>query len=245
MLKQGLYVGITLALAQAVGQVINQAVDAELDKEIKPYRPIPRGWVTRDEAMGLAWLMSIIALGRAFTVSVEFGLWTLLILVFAVFYSLPPLSPRRVNPFLNLFWMAFSRGFLPFIATVSIYGSLMQGAMYGVVGFLWCYALQGTKDIGDAEGDRRYGIKTVFNTYGYRGLKAVAFVCLGLLAIYAAWVKLYQLIVMIPVGLVAIYLVDKQSITENNLGWTLFYAGLGLIYLLLLPVPQFLRLIFV
>jgi len=241
VLKQGLYVGITLALAQSVGQIVNQVVDAELDKEIKPYRPIPRGWVTKDEAMGLAWLMSIVALGRAFTVTIEFGLWTLLILVFAVFYSLPPLSPRKVNPFLNLFWMAFSRGFLPFVATVSIYGSLVKGLMYGVVGLLWCYALQGTKDIGDAEGDRKYGIKTVFNTYGYRGLKSVAYVCLGLLLIYIAWVRLYQLIVMFPIGILAIHLVDKQSVTENNLGWTLFYVGLGLIYLLLLPIPPFLK----
>jgi len=97
-LTTAVYVGLTLALLQASGQVINQYADSELDKLIKPYRPIPSGLVTREEALGLAWLLAIFSIGRAFTISTFFGLIGLTLLFFAVFYSLAPFSPRKVHP---------------------------------------------------------------------------------------------------------------------------------------------------
>ncbi len=232
VLKTGVYVGVTLALAQAVGQVINQVVDAELDKVIKPYRPIPRGWVSRDEAMGLAWLLAVVAVARAFTVTVTFGLWVLVMLFFAVFYSLPPISPRRVNPFLNLLWVSFSRGFIPFIATVTVYGPLSKALLYSLIAWLWCFSLQGTKDVPDAEGDRMFGIKTVYNTYGMKGLVITSLTGLGLLTILSLASGHVLFLALIPLGVASLATIRREFITENTLGWALFYVGLGLTYLL-------------
>jgi len=69
-ISRGIYIGLTMALAQAAGQIVNQVVDKDLDKEIKSYRPIPQGWVSTEEAMGLAYICSLLAIARGFTISV-------------------------------------------------------------------------------------------------------------------------------------------------------------------------------
>ena len=232
-IKTAVYVGVTLALLQAVGQIVNQVVDAELDSKAKPYRPIPRGIVTRDEAMGIAYLLSMIAIARAFTVSLTFGLLSLVFLFFAVFYSLPPLSPRRVNPLLNLFWVSFSRGFMPFIATLSVFGEWNIAFSYSGLALLWCLALQGTKDVNDALFDLEYGIKTVANTYGTTGLKRIASIMLGIYLLLLIYSKQYLFLITFALGIVALFSIDKTyKLVENNLAWALFYIGLGLHYLI-------------
>ena len=155
-IETAVYIGITLALAQGCGQCLNQYADAELDKQIKPYRPIPSGLVTREEALGLSWLLAIFAVGRAFTISEFFGLMILLLLFFAVFYSLAPFSPRKIDPFINTAWMAVSRGFIPMYAVWSIYGDTAIGLRYAVLALLWVMGFQATKDIGDIVGDLNF-----------------------------------------------------------------------------------------
>jgi geranylgeranylglycerol-phosphate geranylgeranyltransferase len=228
------YVGVTLALAQACGQCLNQYADAELDKLIKPYRPIPRGLVTREEALGLSWLLAIFAVGRAFTIGTFFGLIVLVLLFFSVFYSLSPFSPRRVNPFLNTGWMAVSRGLLPIYAVVSIYGSLENVWRYAVLAFLWVLAYQATKDIGDVEGDRKFGIKTIPNTYGLKGflIYEASLTVIVFSFIYVFLPKI--MLLLIPISLVALLGLRKQvKGAENNLGWVGFYSGLAFIYVLI------------
>jgi len=228
-----IYVGITLALLQAAGQVLNQWSDFEIDKLARPYRPLPLGVISRDEALGLAWLLSIFAIGRAFTVSITFGLYALILLFFSVFYSLAPFSPRRVNPILNVMWMAISRGFIPFLAVLTVYGTFEYAIKWAVFGFLWVLAYQSSKDIHDVEADRSFGIKTIPNTYGIQALRVHMIIITVVIWFYAI-VYLPMVLWLTPISILALVgLNRKVDGLENDLSWVSFYLGLGISYLIL------------
>lgn len=231
--RTAIYVGITLAAAQAAGQVVNQSEDSELDKLAKPYRAIPRGAVSKDEAMGIAWLLAMFAIGRGFLISIEFGLIVLALIFFAVFYSLSPLSPRKINPFLNIAWVSFSRGFLPIIAVFSIYGDINHAWAYAVFAFLFCLACQGSKDIPDIDADRNFNIKTIPNTYGVKGfVKYAAAVSMSMYIFAFAYVPI--MLLLVPLTILFFEGLEKENQKfENTRSWLVFYTGVGLIYILM------------
>jgi len=223
-----IYVGVTLAFAQACGQCINQYADADLDKIVKKYRAIPSGIISREEALGFAWLLALFAIARAFTVSVFLGLVILILLFFAVFYSLSPFSPRKIHPLLNTGWMALSRGFIPVFAVLSIYGDGSNAWQYGVLAFVWIMGFQSTKDIADSAADRKFGIKTIFNTYGSTGLTMIMIGCSLLYGGLAVLFEMPIMLVLLIVGILAILLKDKTvSFMENNIGWIGFNHAIG------------------
>lgn len=233
-IEAAVYIGITLALCQGAGQCLNQYADAELDKQIKPYRPIPLGLVSREEALGLSWLLAMFAVGRAFTMGVFFGLMVLVLLFFAVFYSLAPFSPRKLDPLVNTAWMAVSRGFIPMYAVWSIYGDTGIGLRYALLALLWVMGFQASKDVSDVEGDRRFGIKTIPNTYGLRGLIFTMGVCTTVYTVIALYFGLYPMLLVLPLAAVAMFTTNKKSgLTENTYSWTAFYIGLGMLYVLM------------
>jgi geranylgeranylglycerol-phosphate geranylgeranyltransferase len=228
-LTRGVYVGITLALAQACGQTINQIADVELDKIIKPYRPLPSGRVSREEALGIAFLLMLASVGRAFTISVYFGLMVCLMLFFAVFYSLPPFSPRKLNAWLNLLWMAIPRGFLPIIAIMGY-----EGLHYAILSFIWCFGWQGTKDIPDVGGDRKFGIKTIANTYGVKALLILSAISTAVYTVLVLWLGKYLLLVVALIGLYGLLNYNEKWKGENTVAWAVYYIGLGFIPLLIM-----------
>jgi 4-hydroxybenzoate polyprenyltransferase len=231
-LKIGIYVGITLALIQSVGQIINQCVDVELDKLIKKYRPIPSGVIDKDEAMGFAWILSIIAIGRSFTISVLFGIFALILLFFAVFYSLKPFSPRK-HAFASLTWQSFSRGFIPPIMCMSIFGSIYDALIYSIIAFIWAFGWQGSKDITDIEGDKKFGISTVANTYGIKVLKMLSIISTIIFTILVIYLNKLLFLIVSVLGICGIINYEKKSkYTENTISWAVFYSGLGLIFLI-------------
>lgn len=233
ILLVAIYAGLTLALTQMTGQVVNQYADVELDEIIKPYRPLPSGMISKEEALGLAWILAIVSIGRAFTITRTFGLATLLLLFFAVFYSLSPFSPRKIHPLFNLLWMATSRGLIPVLAIWSIYGDLTKALPYALISFTWVLGFQSTKDVGDTRGDLKFGIKTIYNQYGQKGLRATMLIgtiaCASLIIYY----QMYPMLFMMPVAVVSIVGANIPSKkTENTFGWIGFYAGLALIFVL-------------
>jgi geranylgeranylglycerol-phosphate geranylgeranyltransferase len=235
IVKTCIYVGITLSLAQACGQVINQYADVELDKIVKPYRPLASGVIGKDEALGLAWLLAIVGIARAFTVTTVFGLITVLLVFFAVFYSLSPFSPRRIHPSLNILWMAVSRGLIPVFAVWSIYGSWHNALPYALLAFVWVLGFQGTKDVEDIEGDRKFGIKTVFSEYGFRGLRFLMILCTIIYVLIAEFFSKYLMLLLVPIAIFGVLKVGQKSrLTENTLGWVSYYLGLGLLFILML-----------
>jgi len=236
------YVTFTLMLCQAVGQVINQACGAEEDKINKPYRPIPSGRVSVEEAYGVAFLLTLIALWRGFTVNLTFGLWVVVILFFAIFYNLKPFQARKYV-WINLLWMSVSRGLLPFVVIWSAFRSPfeLKPWLLGSVAFLWVLAFQPTKDLPDVEGDRKFGIRTLPVVYGVEKTKKiikwlsilpfmplVVYVQFGFLPI--SYLLLLNLAIIREIG---IWGFDKKlTITENTVAWVCFYVGLSLIFIL-------------
>jgi len=234
------YVGVTLALAQGCGQCLNAYADVELDKIVKPYRPLPSGLISREEALGLSWLLAIFAIGRAFTISTFFGLIVLTCLFFAVFYSLAPFSPRRIHPLINTSWMALSRGFLPMFAVWSVYGSPDRAWPYSILAFLWVMGFQASKDVPDVEGDKKFGIRTIPNTYGLKGLMAVMAFCTVAYSTLTIWFNAPSMLLVLPLAVVAILTTKRQSkLTENTISWLCFYAGLGILYILMFINERF------
>lgn len=230
-----IYAGVTLGLAQATGQIINQYADADLDKMIKSYRPIPSGIIRKEEALGMAWLFALFSIARGFTVNPIFGLATLTLIFFAVFYSLSPFSPRKIHPILNITWMAIARGFIPIIAVWSISGVWEKALPYALLGFFWVLGFQSTKDLDDIDGDRAFGIKTIANTYGFTKLLALMLGCSFTYLIIAMLSNLHFMVLLLPVAWFSILNINKKSrFTENNLGWLGFYIGLSMLYLLML-----------
>lgn len=231
----GIYAGFTLALAQACGQVLNQYADAELDRIVKPYRPIPRGVLRKEEAMGIGWIFALISLGRGFMLNELFGTINLTLVFFAVFYSMAPFSPRRIHPLANILWMSISRGFLPVIAVYSIYGNPFDGLRYALLGFIWVLGFQGTKDVPDMAGDRAYGIKTIPNQWGEEGLlKWMIFSLFIFTGISISLdMTLYSYVYAALGTLSILTLRTRTDIAENNVAWLLMYLGIGLNYVLM------------
>ena len=235
-----IYVGVTLALAQGCGQCLNQYADWELDKLIKDYRPIPSGLVSKEESLGLSWLLAIFAVGRAFTISLFFGLVTLTLIFFAVFYSLAPLSPRRIHPLINTGWMAISRGFLPMFAVWSIYGDVNAAWEYSILAFLWVMGFQAAKDVPDVDGDVKFGIKTIPAAYGLRGLSVVMISCTAAYVSLAIYFNKYIMLSVIPLAILAVLTMKRQTeLIENNISWATFYLGLAAQYLLIFINERF------
>lgn len=229
----GIYVGITLCLIQILGQITNQVMDVEIDKKAKPYRVLPRGLISKDEVIGIAWIISIFAIGRAFTIGLTFGILSLVMVFFAIFYSYPPFSPRKINPFLNIVWVSFARGFLPIIAVFSIYSSMLDGLKYAVFAFLWALSLQGTKDIPDMAADKSFGIKTIPNTYGVSGFVKYAAGISMIMYIYA-YQFLPIMLALVPITILAFEGMEKQNkIFENTRAWLWYYFGLSTIYIII------------
>jgi len=236
------YVTFTLMLCQAVGQCINQACGVDEDRINKPYRPIPSGRVSVEEAYGLAFLLTLISLWRGFTVSLTFGLWTVVILFFAVFYNLKPFQARKYV-WINLLWMSVSRGLLPFVVIWSAFRNPfeLKPWLLGSVAFLWVFAFQPTKDLTDIEGDKRFGIRTLPVVYGVDKTKSfikwfsilpflplVLYIQFGLLSL--PYLLLLNLAIIREIG---IWGFDKKlGPLENTLSWACFYLGLSLIFML-------------
>jgi len=236
------YVALTLALCQAVGQVFNQAVGVGEDTINKPYRPIPRGEISVNEAYGVGVLLIIVSLGRAVTITLAFGFWALILIFFAVFYSMKPIEARKYFG-VNLVWMAVSRGLLPLVMIWSAYASPFVAKPWaiGCLAFFWVLAWQPTKDLMDVEGDEAFGIPTLPVRYGAKKTKEyilsmsmvpwfwlLVFLATEILPATYVW-----LLLLIFLELVGLWGFDKEfAFVENNLSWMVFYLGLGMIFVL-------------
>jgi len=159
---------LTIALVNAASNALNQATDIEADKISKPYRPIPRGVVEIDGAQSLAYILYLFALIRAVTINVWFGTFIFLIMIFTVTYSLPPRMKKYI--FINQIWIAIPRGMLGILAAWSVFGNPFDTTplTIGAIATVYLIGAMATKDITDAEADRKTGTKTLINTYGNR-----------------------------------------------------------------------------
>jgi 4-hydroxybenzoate polyprenyltransferase len=131
--------------------------------------------------------------------------------------------------------MAVSRGFIPILLIWSIGPDSISGINYAILAFIWVMGYQGTKDINDVDGDKKYGIKTIISYYGLNGLRFLMVICLICYFLLCLLFKLHIMLGVVPIGIFTIYFFEKKSnLTENTYGWMGFYIGLGLIFILML-----------
>ena len=165
--RTGLHAITTLLLIVIGGNFINNAWDAEADKITKPYRPIPQGLVTTDEANTIGHLTWFLAFARATTINIPFAILTTILIITSYLYSAGPIR-TKAHPWLGNLTVAIPRGLLGILTAWTTYANPWHLAPW-IIGSILLLFLTGattTKDFLDATGDRIQGVRTLVVTYG-------------------------------------------------------------------------------
>ncbi|RLF29354.1 MAG: 4-hydroxybenzoate polyprenyltransferase [Thermoplasmata archaeon] len=231
---------VSLAILNGASNALNQATDFNEDKISKPYRPIPRGIIQPDEAKKTAYILYLSAFLLSITINMMFSLFITLIAFFTITYSLPPRIKKVL--FLNQLWVAIPRGLLGIMASWSVFGDPLQKMplAIGCIAAVFLFGGTSTKDILDAEADKRSDVKTLVNIFGVKKTALISFSFMT-----AAFILIIPLIIL---GVLEIYLYPLVSLTilticifwlmthnnksqkkyvvrgENTSAWTLMYT---------------------
>jgi len=226
---------LCFALLNGASNALNQATDYKEDKLSKPYRPIPKGTLSRKEAQNISFLLYIFAMLLSLTIHITFSVLVLFIAFFSITYSLPPRMKKFL--FINQLWVAIPRGFLGILASWSVFANPFQNLplAIGCISALFLFGGTATKDILDADADKKTGTKTLINVLG---LKKTSFI--SLLFMSSAFALITPLILLniiefylLPLSLLIIlsffiyWLMihsHKNEKCENTSAWTLMYA---------------------
>ncbi len=167
---------MSFALLNAASNSLNQATDCREDAISKPYRPIPKGIISRKEAYLASSILYTFALLLALTINSTFAVIVTLIAVFSITYSVPPRMKKILV--LNQAWVAIPRGFLGIIGSWSVFGNPLQPLplAMGSIAALFLFGGTATKDILDAEADRDVGTRTMINAFGMKKTAVVSLI---------------------------------------------------------------------
>jgi 4-hydroxybenzoate polyprenyltransferase len=168
----------TLVIVNAASNSLNAAYDVDIDKINKPYRPIPSGVVTKDEARSLAWILYLVTIWRAATAfRFTYSFLVLFIMLITIGYSMPPMRFKQ-RLWISNISVAWARGMLGFVAAWAIFSDPFQpynGWPFdprpwgiGLIMFIFLTGATTTKDITDIDGDRRFGMRTLPVVYGLK-----------------------------------------------------------------------------
>jgi len=162
-----LYAALTLAMVNAASNALNQASDVVGDKVSKPYRPIPQGVVSEEEARFLAYTLYAFALFRSGTISEWFAALMLLIVVITIFYNMEPVRFKRRGWWANVA-IAVPRGMLGFVAAWSVVADPTDLVPWvlGALMMIYLIGAQNSKDYTDVLGDKAAGIITPVIKHG-------------------------------------------------------------------------------
>ena len=231
----------TLVILNAASNALNAVYDVEIDRINKPYRPIPSGVVTKDEARTIAWILYPIVLFRAVLVNRTFGFFVLAIMLITIAYSTQPLRLKK-RLWVSNISIAFGRGLFGFVAAWSIFGDPFSEATPWIIGGVMMIFLIGaitSKDFTDIIGDKIHGIRTLPVVYGVRRAAIFSgpfFVCpfiLILLGLIAGILELdmFWLVLLAIWGVVIALLMQtvatrEEKIFENSIVWVNMYLML-------------------
>jgi len=226
---------LCFALLNGASNALNQATDYKEDKLSKPYRPIPKGILSRKEAQNISVLLYIFAMILSLTINITFSVLVLFIAFFSITYSLPPRMKKFL--FINQLWVAIPRGFLGILASWSVFANPFQNLplAIGTISALFLFGGTSTKDITDADADKKSGTKTLINVFGLRKTSFIS-----LLFMSSAFALIIPLILLnilelylLPLALLSILSFfifwfmlhsHKNEKRENTSAWTLMYA---------------------
>jgi 4-hydroxybenzoate polyprenyltransferase len=223
------------ALLNGASNALNQSTDFLEDKISKPYRPLPRGNISSKEAKIIAIFLYTTAIFISFLINFTFSLFIIFISFFSITYSLPPRLKKYL--FLNQIWVAIPRGFLGILGSWSVFGDPFQKLplALGCIAAIFLFGGTSTKDILDAEADKKAGSKTLVNVFG---LKNTAYISLFFMMsaflmilplVYFEIIDLYflPLIFLIILSYLIFWFMihnKKSEVGENTTSWTLMYA---------------------
>jgi len=149
--------------ASASAMLINDVVDLEVDRVNKPWKPLPRGVFSVSCIRLASLLFLVVAVSINLLVSIELFLVALVFTLIAYGYS-----------YMRCYWWSH---FIVSLSTTApfIYGLFLAGLprekilftmLFSIVVFLINTAREFVKSIGDLEGDRRMGYRTIATVYG-------------------------------------------------------------------------------
>jgi 4-hydroxybenzoate polyprenyltransferase len=226
---------LCFALLNGASNALNQATDFREDKISKPYRPIPLGIITPREAKTIACLLYASAFLLSLLVHIMFCLFISLIMFFSISYSLPPRMKKHL--LLNQLWVAVSRGFLGILGSWSVFGDPFQKLplAIGCISAIFLFGGTTTKDLLDAESDKKTGTKTLVNVYGVKKSAQISLVfmvtafilIIPLTMLHLIDAYLYPLAFLLVLGFLISWCMThnhKNEKYENTRAWTLMYA---------------------
>ncbi len=223
------------ALLNGASNVLNQATDWKEDTLSKPYRPIPKGIITPNEAYTVSFFLYTVAFLLSLAVNILFSFFIFLIAFFSITYSLPPRMKKFL--FLNQLWVALPRGFFGIVGSWSVFGNPFEPLplAIGCVAALFLFGGTATKDILDAEADRTVGTKTLVNVFGVK--TATFFSLVFMTGAFVLIIPLvyfhiihYTLLPLVFLGILSVLIgwlmfhKHKNTKCENTSAWTLMYA---------------------
>lgn len=158
---------VCAATLNAASNIINQVYDEDIDRENKPHRPLPSGRISRGETLRLSLFLYagaivptywIVPAGRR-----ECMIIFLLGALGTLIYSVPAFGRTKRHGLLANVTIAVPRGCLLKVAGWSMVSTVFDPEPWyiGTVFMLFLLGAASTKDFADAEGDARYGIRTL------------------------------------------------------------------------------------
>lgn len=160
---------VTLVLLNAASNVLNQVYDLDIDKVNKANRPIPSGKVSVNEGKAIAWILYGAVLFRALLINGVFAGLILVLAVFTIVYSMPPLRLKK-RLWISNISIGLARGLLGIVTPWCIFGSIFEPTpwLVGAIIGIFLVGAATTKDYTDLPGDTKYGIRTLPAVYGIR-----------------------------------------------------------------------------
>jgi 4-hydroxybenzoate polyprenyltransferase len=234
----------TLIILNAASNSINAVYDAEIDKINKPYRPVPAGVITKNEARAIAWILYAVVLVRSGLLlrsdlsNWAFAFFVIVIMVITILYSVPPFRLKN-RLWISNISIAFARGLLGFVAAWSIFGNPFQGATPWIIGGVMMIFLIGaitSKDFTDIIGDKIHGARTLPVVYGIRKAAIISgpffvlpflLVLLGLIAgvlkLAMFWLVLLAIWGVFTAILMQTVATREEKTFENTIVWVNMY----------------------
>jgi 4-hydroxybenzoate polyprenyltransferase len=243
-----LLIGVsTLIILNAASNSINGVYDAEIDKINKPYRPIPSGVITKNEARAVAWILYAIVLLRAgLLLRSELSNWAftffvIIIMFITIIYSVPPIRLKR-RLWVSNITIAFARGLLGFVAAWSLFGDPFTDLTPWIIGGVMMIFLIGaitSKDFTDIMGDKVHNINTLPVVYGIRKSAIISgpffiipffLILLGSMAGILRLARFWLVLLAIWGVLIAILMqkvaTKEEKLFENSIVWVNMYLFL-------------------
>jgi len=176
--------GLSCFLLTASSFTLNDYLDYEVDLINAPKRPIPSGRMTRIEALRYGIGLGIVGAAVTFLLNPIASIVGLALYALTILYTFKV----KVYGFIGNIVVAFS------IASYFMFGYLtinryVDSFIFRIASICFFYSLGGevAQSIGDAEGDRLRGVKSIAIVNGSRAAAIVTTICYALMAIMGAY----------------------------------------------------------